>query len=59
MFCEEMNDAAFAMRKKAFAMIDGKLQQCLRTVEQDSRQHKGQDEILDVAQERDRRNREF
>jgi hypothetical protein len=24
------------MRKKAFAMIDGKLQSCLRTIEQDA-----------------------
>lgn len=30
-----MNDAATAMRKKAFSMIDGKLQTCLRTIEQD------------------------
>ena len=32
----ELNDAAAAMRKKAFAMIDGKLQSCLRTIEQDA-----------------------
>lgn len=34
--CQELNDAAAAMRKKAFAMIDGKLQSCLRTIEQDA-----------------------
>lgn len=31
---QEMNVAAAAMRKRAFSMIDEKLQACLRTVEQ-------------------------